>query len=129
MLGINRALRWLTIGLLVLALAFSVGLLAQDSGIGVAPKISPAAISSLPLLTVGLSFLIVQPMIRPHWRELLKNVLLAATFILWGAVQLMAQNPVSKLLGDVVIALYVIDLSWTILGRVNPQAKRDDEQS
>ena len=77
-----------------------------------------AVISALPLLAVGFSFLILQPILRPKWTELFKNLLLAATFLLWGAVQLMTRNVASKTLGDVVIALYVTDLTWTILARV-----------
>jgi hypothetical protein len=47
---------------------------------------------------------------------LLKNALLAATFLLWGAIQLMPQNATSMRLGNVVIALYVVDLAWVVLG-------------
>jgi len=125
----NKIFLWLTIGLVVLALASSIGLLARDARIGVALGLSAAAISALPLLAVGLSFLIVQAMIRPRWTELLKNLLLAATFLLWGVVQLMVQNPLSKRLGDVVIALYVVDLAWTILARLHPPGKQADQAS
>ena len=124
----NRTLLWLALGLIVLALASSVGLLANDARIGVALGLPAAAISALPLLAAGLSFLVVQPMIHPRWTELLKNMLLAATFLLWGVVQLMAQNPLSKRLGDIVIALYVVDLAWTILVRVHPAGKQVTSQ-
>ncbi len=87
---------------------------------------SAAASSAVPLLAVGLSFLLVQPMIRPRWTGLLKNVLIAVTFLLWGVVQLMSQNPLSKRLGDLVIALYVVDLAWTILDRVNTTGRQVD---
>jgi hypothetical protein len=42
-------------------------------------------------------------------------VLLAMTFILWGIVQLMPQNALSARLGNVVVALYVLDVAWAIL--------------
>jgi len=73
---------------------------------------------------VGLSFAIAQPIVRPRRLELLKNLLLAATFLLWGAVQLMPQNLVSKKLGDVVIALYVTDLAWTVMAGLNCRGQR-----
>jgi hypothetical protein len=44
--------------------------------------------------------------------EFLKNALLAATFLLWGIIQLMPRNATSIRLGNVVIVLYVLDLSW-----------------
>lgn len=119
----NKAVRWIAIGLVVVALIGSVGLLAQDAGRGRSAGISAGAVSSLPLLAVGVSFLVIQPMMRPRWAELTKNLLLAATFLLWGCVQLMQQYAVSKSLGDVVIALYVVDLAWTVLARVIPAEK------
>jgi hypothetical protein len=109
--------------LVVVALIGSVGLLAQDAGTKRSLGLPAAAISSLPLLAVGVSFLLIQPMIRPRWKELAKNILLAATFLLWGCVQLMEPNSLSRTLGDVVIALYVVDLAWTVLARVIPAEK------
>jgi hypothetical protein len=119
----NKILLRVAMGLVVMAVLSSILLLASDSNMGGALGGWAAAISSVPLLAVGLSFLIVQAMIRPRGTELVKNLLLAATFLLWGAVQLMRQNLVSKRLGDVVIALYVTELAWTILVRVNPSEK------
>ena len=125
----NRAVRWIAIGLVVVALIGSVGLLAQDAGTGRSAGISAATVSSMPLLAVGVSFLMIQPMMRPRWAELTKNLLLAATFLLWGCVQLMEQNARSKTLGDVVITLYVVDLAWTVLARVIPAEKQRRESA
>ncbi len=111
----NNALRWISYGMAVLALAASIALLAGDAKLGILSRL-PAAISSAPLLLVGTAFLILQPILRPRFMELLKNALLAATFLLWGAIQLMPQNTMSIRLGNVVIALYVLDLAWVILG-------------
>jgi hypothetical protein len=113
--GMRKILFSLTILLVVLALTFSIVLLASDSHFGNALGRWARVISALPLLAAGLSFLIVQLIVRPRWVELLKNLLLAGTFLLWGSVQLMTQNLVAKRLADVVIALYVADLAWTIL--------------
>jgi hypothetical protein len=114
----NKILRWLAIALVGLAVASSIALLVRDASTGVARGLSAAVISAVPLLAVGLSFLVVQAMVRPRWTELLKNLLLAATFLLWGVVQLMTQSVLSKRLGDVVVALYVADLAWTVLAGV-----------
>jgi hypothetical protein len=103
---LNTILRWISYGLAVLALAASLGLLIGDVGIG-----------------VGTSFLFVQPILRPRLVELLKNLLLAATFLLWGIVQFMPQNTMSIRLGNVVIALYVLDLAWVTLGTVISQER------
>jgi hypothetical protein len=113
---INKALRWSSYGLAVLALAASIFLLTGDAKPGILSTLPAAAISAAPLLLVGTSFLIMQPIIRPRLMELLKNALLAATFLLWGTIQLMPRNVTSIRLGNVVIALYVLDLAWVILG-------------
>lgn len=113
---LKNAFRWIACGLAVLSVAASIGLLVGDAGIGTLPRLWTAAASAVPLLLVGTSFLIVQPIIRPRLVELLKNVLLAAAFLLWGIVQLMPKNTMSVRLGNVVIALYVLDLAWVTLG-------------
>jgi hypothetical protein len=113
---LNSFLRWFSYALAVLALAASLGLLIGDLGIGTLPPLSAAATSAAPLLLVGTSYLFVQPILRPRLVELLKNVLLAATFLLWGVVQFMPPNELSARLGNVVIALYVVDLAWVTLG-------------
>ena len=124
MSGINKMLSWLAAGLAALALAFTVGLLASVTIEGFPQGLPPAVVSALPLLAVGLSFLLAQAMIRPGRAELLKNMLIVVAFLLWGVVQLIEHNPLSKTLGDMVIALYVVELAWTILARLNFSRKR-----
>jgi hypothetical protein len=108
-------LRWISCVLAVLSLAACIVLLVGGARLADLPRLSAFA-SAAPLLLVGTSFLIAQPLLRPRLLELFKNVLLAATFLLWGIVQLMPPNTLSARLGNVVIALYVLDLAWLILG-------------
>jgi uncharacterized membrane protein len=122
----NKVLVCLAVGLVVLAVVSSIVLLASDSNIGGRLGRWTAVVSAVPLLAVGSSFLIFQLIARPRRVKLLKNVLLAATFLLWGAVQLMSQHPLAKKLGDLVIALYVAELAWTILAGVKPVRKPVD---
>jgi hypothetical protein len=117
---INHTLRWTSYALATLALVAGIALLIVDARPGTLPSISAAAVSAAPLLLVGTSFLFMQPILRPRWAELLKNVVLAATFLLWGAIQLMPQNTTAARLGNVVIALYVLDLAWVIFGSKVP---------
>jgi hypothetical protein len=111
---LNNVLRWISYGLAILALVAGITLLLGDAKLGTLSSFTAAAISAAPLLLVGTSFLILQPVLRPQWMELMKNVLLAATFLLWGIIQLLPRNATSMRLGDVVIALYVLDLAWVI---------------
>jgi peptidoglycan/LPS O-acetylase OafA/YrhL len=111
----NGILRGIATSLIILALASSAVLLVKDLGIGDLFRLPRCVISGAPLLLLGVVLLIVQWMIRPKLKELLKNALLAATFILWGIVQLVPQNGLSLKLGDLVVVLFVLDLAWTIL--------------
>jgi len=113
--GMNRVLRLLTTVLVVTALGSTFILLMSDMKTRPSFGIPAAAISAAPLLLIGASCLVFQAMLRPRWTELVKNMILAAAFLLWGVVQLMEQSALSKILGDVVIALYVLDLAWVIL--------------
>jgi hypothetical protein len=105
--------------LAAMAIACTIGLLTSDPNMPVFSGISASAISAAPLLLIGASLLVFQTMLRPRGSELLKNLLLAAAFLLWGIVQLMEQSALSRELGHVVIGLYVLDLAWVILARVN----------
>jgi len=116
MSNLKKILRLISCALAILALAASIALLVSDARARALPKVWAVAISAAPLLLVGISFLFVQPLLRPRRLELLKNVLLATTFLLWGAVQLMPQNALAMRLGNLVIALYVLDLAWMTLG-------------
>jgi hypothetical protein len=120
---VNWILRWTSFALAVLSLAASVGLLIADYAIDPPLGFTAAAISAAPLFLAGASFLIAQTLIRPRSADLLKNVLLAGTFLLWGAVQLMPQNTLSRRLGNVVIALYVLDIAWVTIGAVISREK------
>jgi hypothetical protein len=115
----NHLLRWLAMVLSVIAALGIALLLATDAKIHVPLAFSASAISAASLLLIGVSFLLVQAIQRPSLIELLKNALLAGAFLLWGVVQLMRQSDLSKKLGDVVIALYVVDLAWVVFATLN----------
>lgn len=73
-----------------------------------------AYLSAIPLAVAGLAYAILQFHIRPARETLLKRLLLAATFMLWAIDQLLPSQWVAVLIGDVVIAAYVLDLHWLI---------------
>ncbi len=55
-----------------------------------------------------------QPLRRPARETLLKRLLLAATFVIWAVDQLLPPGRIATLIGDLVIAAYVLDLYWLI---------------
>jgi len=106
-------------GLALLAVASCVLMFARDVVPAAARPAWAASLPAFPLLAIGISFLVVQTMARQRRSQLLKNLLLAATFLLWGVVELLPANATSKTLDELVIALFVVDLAWTILPRLS----------
>jgi len=106
--------------LAAVGVACIAALLVNDSYASSPLRFSASVAASASLLLVGVSLLTVQMVLRPRWTELLKNMLLSAAFILWGVVQLMEENAFSRKLGNIVIALYVLDLAWGVFASVSP---------
>jgi len=106
-------------GMALLALASCVLMFARDFVPAATRPAWTASLPAFPLLAIGISFLVVQTTARQRRSQLLKNLLLAATFLLWGVVELLPANATSKTLDELVIALFVVDLAWTILPRLS----------
>jgi hypothetical protein len=106
-------------GMALLALACCILMFARDLVPMATRPTWAASLPALPLLAIGISFLAVQATARQRRSQLLKNLLLAATFLLWGIVELLPANATSKTLDELVIALFVVDLAWTILPRLS----------
>jgi hypothetical protein len=128
--AVQELLLWLTRSFAILAVVSSAALLC----VGATPLLTsvPADIaktmvhfwtavktlplSALPLLLAGSSYIVLQAILRPRPLELLKRLMLGLAFLLWGVVQLMPMSDLATELGNVVIALYVVDLGlmiWT----------------
>jgi hypothetical protein len=139
--ALQEYLRWLARSLTIMALLSSFALLC----VGATPFLTvlPAylakgashawflikrlPLSALPLLLAGSSYLILQAILRPRPLELLKRLMLGAAFLLWGVVQLMPASNLAAELGNLVIALYVVDLGliiWTELQKSALEAVR-----
>lgn len=136
--ALEELLRWLARSLAVMALLSSFALLC----VGATPMLSSlptyvakaafrgwalvknVPLSALPLLLAGSSYLVLQAILRPRPLELLKRLMLGAAFLLWGVVQLLPASGLATELGNVVIALYVVDLGliiWTDLEKSQPR--------
>jgi hypothetical protein len=89
-------------------------------------------LSSVPLAMAGIGYAILQLRIRPPRGTLLKRLLLAATFVIWAVNQLMPSGRPAMIIGDAVIAAYVLDLYWLIqeqLAAVNSTSDSDDRST
>ena len=138
---LQELLRWIVRSLALLAVMSSVALLC----VGATPLLNSLQayaakeafrtwalvknlpLSALPLLLAGSSYVVLQAILRPRPLELLKRLMLGTAFLLWGAVQLMPASKLATELGNVVIALYVVDLGliiWIDLQESQPRLVR-----
>jgi len=69
---LDTIFQWMSRGLALLALAAGIALLLRDAKPDVLRSLPPATLSAAPLFLVGAAFLILQPVIRARWSELLK---------------------------------------------------------
>jgi hypothetical protein len=69
-------------------------------------------LSALPLALAGAGYALLQILLKPPLTTLLKRLLLAGTFLTWAIDQLLPPGRAATILGDVVIAAYVLDLYW-----------------
>ena len=115
-----RRLQTFLLGILVLlALGASTLLISDDVIPLVAQRLAHAPISAVPLLLIGITYLLMQSGFRPVGRELAQALLVSAAFISWGIYQLLPTGTFATLLGDLVITMYVVDLGLSILGQLH----------
>ena len=120
---LDHITRWLSKGFSLVAVISSVLLLANDAFPSFLP-LRHSQTSALPLLLIGAAYVCLQPVVRPGVWELAKRLLLALAFILWGIVQLLPASETTAVLGDLVIALFVVDLFWIVKGEVARSEER-----
>ena len=94
------------------AVLLSAILLASD--LPFVPDAMHKYLSATPLALAGIGYAALQIYIKPVWSTLLKRLMLAATFVLWAVDQLLPPGRIATVIGDVVIAAYVLDLYWLV---------------
>jgi len=106
-------LRLLTRALASLAIVACVFLILADLA-----RFGHAPLSAAPLLLIGAAYMVLQGILRPPWKELVKRLLLGLAFVLWGVDQLLPSGPFATVVGDVVIILFVVDLGLITLAHL-----------
>jgi hypothetical protein len=95
-----------------MALALALAGILLLSNLPFIPANLHAYLSSLPLAMAGIGYAILQFRLTPPRGVLLKRLLLAATFVIWAVDQLLPAGRLATVIGDLVIAAYVLDLFW-----------------
>lgn len=96
----------------VLSVLLAAGLLVTNLPFVPAPL--HFYVCALPLAAAGAGYAMLQIFLKPRWGILLKRLLLAATFLTWAVVQVLPPSRLATLLGDAVVAAYVLDLYWMV---------------
>jgi hypothetical protein len=120
-------LAWIVRTIALLAVFAGLTLLLVDSPIAarLPMRIDRSAAEAFPLLLVGIAYLAWLATERPAVIDLVKQLLIALAFILWGVSLLMPAGPAARLLGAVVIAIYVFDLAWMMEGNLRKNLRSD----
>ena len=113
---------------IVLALSSGALLLFTDLPWPVLHHLAHAPVSAVPLLFIGLASLGFQFVVRPKRLGLLKALIVSAAFLFWGIDQLLPTGRIATTLGDVVIALFVLDLGWMMLDRLLQQDRQQQQR-
>jgi hypothetical protein len=114
------ALIWTIRTIGALAVIAAMLLLFVDSPLsdGFALRVSHRVVEAVPLLLIGFAYLAWLIIDRPGVIDLVKQLLLALAFILWGVSLLMPPSNGSRFVAAVVIAIYVFDLAWLMEGNL-----------
>ena len=77
--------------------------------------------SAFPLIFVGISYGCLQFTLPRSWKEFLLSLSVGVAFIMWGAEQFVPDKALASLMDDVVMFLFVLDLSIVIRGSLKQQ--------
>ena len=109
-----RVLRRLAIGCAGASLLSSLLLLVQDAAPILTGSVRHTWLAASTLLLAGTACIGLASAVRARPKDLILRLSLGSAFILWGIQQLLHESRVSALLGDIVIVLFVVDLSAII---------------
>jgi hypothetical protein len=106
-----RVMRRLAIGCACASLLSGLLLLMQDVAPRLIAFVRHGWLAASALVFAGTACFGLVSAVRARAKEVIMRLALGSAFILWGIQQLLPESGVSVLLGDIVIVLFVIDLS------------------
>ena len=113
---LNRGQRSVPFVLCLITLASVLVLLVWDALPRIFPTRAHNVLGALPLALIALAYLAYQAIRRPTAQELTKAILLSIAFLLWAANQFWSDMPYARLLNDMAIGLFVLDVVLVIVG-------------
>jgi len=107
----------------ILAITSACAVIALDCIHVFGPDLLPWRLkSAFPLILIGIAYGCLQFTLPRSWKEFLLGLSVGVAFILWGAEQFVPIPALVPLIDDVVVFLFVLDLSVVISGSL--KAKR-----
>jgi hypothetical protein len=100
-----------------IALASAAVLLAWDCVPAIFPLRAHDVLGALPLALIAFAYLAQQAVCCQSRKDLVRAILLAVAFLFWAANQLWPDLPQATLFNDIAIALFVLDVFLTMIGR------------
>jgi len=76
--------------------------------------------SAIPLILIGVAFGSLQFILPRTRRQILLGLMVAVAFILWGTEQFLSNQAIASFIDDIVVLLFVLDLSIVIYGHLKP---------
>jgi hypothetical protein len=76
--------------------------------------------SAIPLMLIGIAFASLQFALPRTRAQMLLGLMVAAAFILWGTEQFLSNPAIVAFIDDIVVLLFVLDLSIVIYGHLKP---------
>jgi hypothetical protein len=111
------------------AIALGLGILAAMSIVILCllhcfqPNLLPWTLkSAVPLILIGIAFASLQFALPRTRSQMLLSLMVAVAFILWGVEQFLLNRAIASFIDDVVVFLFVLDLSIVIFGHLKPGA-------
>jgi len=105
---------------LAMAAAFltAAALLALDAGRLARPEFAAHFKSAIPLICIGVSYAALQFTLPRSGVELCLGLAVSLAFVLWGVEQFIPAPRAAGMVDDVVVFLFVLDLSVVIRGKL-----------
>ena len=111
-------LRILSAVALATAFASAAGILILDGIHWLRPDLSWKVKSALPLICIGVSYALLQFTVPRTLREFCLSLAVSLAFVLWGVEQFVPAPQIASRIDDLVVFLFVLDLSIVIRGQL-----------
>jgi hypothetical protein len=125
----DRVVRQFAVACAGASLLSSLLLVVQDAAPVLTASLRHAWLAASALLLAGIACLGLASAVSAHTKDLFMRLSLGAAFILWGIQQLLPEGGLSRTLGDIVIVLFIVDISALIEATLQARIRMPADES